>query len=202
MNFKCYAFETRIKKNCLLLNRGFFLYHDQQAEMIRHKLFANITKNQTYNLVLFHKKVIFQVALISTSKKIQECAKIILDNMGNSEEKNRYFIEINSYRTQPSLPRRETARKHTVPELRRWHLKGVNATCHSFNRRGRPSSTILKSLLSYLLLIIQFFFALIFFVNIFLVHKRLNKRRSRFLLNSAVGPHNHWTIRAIITFLN
>ena len=54
--------------------------------MIRHKLFANITKNQTYNLVLFHKKVVFQVALISTSKKIQECAKIILDNMGNNEE--------------------------------------------------------------------------------------------------------------------
>ena len=186
--FKSYAFETRIKKNCLLLNRGFFLYHDQQAEMIRHKLFANITKNQTYNLVLFHRKVIFQVILISTSKKIQECAKIILDNMGNNEEKNRYFIKINSYRTQPSLPRRETARKHTVPELRRWHLKGVNATCHSFNRRSRPSSTILKSLLSYLLLIIQSFFALIFFVNIFLVHKHLNKRRSRFLLNSAVGP--------------
>ena len=92
--------------------------------------------------------------------------------MGNNEEKNRYFIEINSYCTQTSLPRRETARKHNVPELRRWHLKGVNATCHSFNRltfnrRSRPPSTILKSLLSYLLLIIRFFFALIFFVNIF-----------------------------------
>ena len=116
VNFKCYPFETRIKKNCLLLNRGFFLYHDQQAEMIRHKLFANITKNQTYNLVLFHKKVVFQVALISTSKKIQECAKIILDNMGNNEEKNRYFIEINSYCTQPSLPRRENTTSQSTDD--------------------------------------------------------------------------------------
>ena len=32
VNFKCYAFETRIRKNHLLLNRGFFRCHDQQAE--------------------------------------------------------------------------------------------------------------------------------------------------------------------------
>ena len=39
-------------------------------QMIRHKLFANITENQISNLVLFHKKAIFQVVLISTSRKI------------------------------------------------------------------------------------------------------------------------------------
>ena len=90
-------------------------------EMIRYMLFADITENQFSNLVLFHKKAIFQMVLISTSRKThaQECAKITLENMGNNEEKNQHFIEINSYRAQPSSPRRETPRKHSVPELRR-----------------------------------------------------------------------------------
>ena len=58
-------------------------------EIIRHKLFANITDNQISNRVLFHKKAIFPVVLISTSRKThaQECVKIILGNMGNNEEK-------------------------------------------------------------------------------------------------------------------
>ena len=49
---------------------------------------------------MFHKKAIFQVELISMSRKThaQECEKIILDNMKNNEEKNRHFLEINSSR--------------------------------------------------------------------------------------------------------
>ena len=61
-------------------------------EMIRRKLFANVTENKISNLALFHRKAIFQVVLISTSRKTlaQECAKIILDNMGNNEEKPKF----------------------------------------------------------------------------------------------------------------
>ena len=46
-------------------------------------------RHQISNLVLFHKKAIFQVVLTSTSRKThaQECAKIILENMGKNEEK-------------------------------------------------------------------------------------------------------------------
>ena len=64
-------------------------------EMKRHKLFANITENKISNLVLFHKKAIFQVVLISTSRKThaQECVKIILDNMGNNEEKTQISLK-------------------------------------------------------------------------------------------------------------
>ena len=46
-------------------------------------------RHQISNLVLFHKKAIFQVVLTSTSRKThaQECAKIILENMGKNEKK-------------------------------------------------------------------------------------------------------------------
>ena len=58
-------------------------------EMIRHKLLSNITENQISILVLFHEKEIFQAVFISTSRKThaQECAKTLLDNVGNDEEK-------------------------------------------------------------------------------------------------------------------
>ena len=89
-------------------------------ETIRRKLFANITENQISNLVLIHEKAIFQVVLISRSRKThaQGCTKMILDSMENNEEKHRHFTGINYYRAQPSSPGRETPRKHTVPELR------------------------------------------------------------------------------------
>ena len=64
-------------------------------EMIRHMLFANNTENQISNLVFFHKKAIFQVVLISTSRKThaQECVKRILENMGNNEEKTNISLK-------------------------------------------------------------------------------------------------------------
>ena len=88
VNFKYYAFKTTVRKNYLLLNRGFFRCHDQQAKWNDKKSFSP-TLLKLSNLVLFHKKEIFQVALLSTSWKThaQECTKIILDNIGNNEEK-------------------------------------------------------------------------------------------------------------------
>ena len=88
VNFKYYAFKTTVRKNYLLLNRGFFRCHDQQAKWNDKKSFSP-TLLKLSNLVLFHKKAIFQVALLSTSWKThaQECTKIILDNIGNNEEK-------------------------------------------------------------------------------------------------------------------
>ena len=81
VNFKRYAFKTRLGKITYFSTVvSFAAMVNKLNEKIRH---------QISNLVLFHKEAIFQVVLTSTSRRThaQECAKIILNNMGNNEEK-------------------------------------------------------------------------------------------------------------------
>ena len=103
---------------------------NQLNEKIRH---------QISNLVLFYKKAIFQVVLTSTSRKThaQECAKIILDNMGNNEEKTdislKWILTVLN-----RLHHDEKTQENTPSESFDGDISKVwNVAWHSFNRRSR-----------------------------------------------------------------